>query len=272
MKSTLLAVAVLAAYLLPGSHATPAQGVGASADLTGTVTDPTGAGVPKAKVTATDPGKGVERSAMTDEHGFYRVSGLPPSSYKVSVEHAGFQTEIAAGVVLTVGQTLVFDLRLKLSGMSSQVEVSAESPVVETERGSQANTLTQTYIADLPIDRRKAVSPFTAVTAAATASPSTEARPMGIRVAFASPSAKTLSRSSRSIAATTARTWAVRAAPRLTLSRNQAPTKCMEVSTAISVTTQWTRAIPLPSARRCNPAKCSTLWRPTRPAARSKTP
>ena len=54
MKSTLLAVAVLAAYLLPGSHATPAQGVGASADLTGTVTDPTGAGVPKAKVTATD--------------------------------------------------------------------------------------------------------------------------------------------------------------------------------------------------------------------------
>src|SRR5437879_3387043 len=154
MKSTLLAVAVLAAYLLPGSHATPAQGVGASADLTGTVTDPTGAGVPKAKVTATDPGKGVERSAMTDEHGFYRVSGLPPSSYKVSVEHAGFQTEIAAGVVLTVGQTLVFDLRLKLSGMSSQVEVSAESPVVETERGSQANTLTQTYIADLPIDRR----------------------------------------------------------------------------------------------------------------------
>ena len=154
MKSTLLAVAVLAAYLLPGSQATRAQGVGASADLTGTVTDPTGAGVPNAKVTAADPGKGVERSVMTDEHGFYRVSGLPPSSYKVSVEHAGFQTEIATGVALTVGQTLVFDFRLKLSGMSSQVEVSAEAPIVETERGSQANTLTQTYLADLPIDRR----------------------------------------------------------------------------------------------------------------------
>jgi Carboxypeptidase regulatory-like domain len=154
MKSTLLAVAVLAAYLLPGSQATPAQGVGASADLTGTVTDPTGAGVPNAKVTATDPGKGVEHSAMTDEHGFYRVSGLPPSSYKVSVEHAGFQTEIATGVVLTVGQTLVFDLRLKLSGMSSQVEVSAEPPIVEVERAGQANTLTQNDIGQLPIDRR----------------------------------------------------------------------------------------------------------------------
>jgi Carboxypeptidase regulatory-like domain len=155
MKSTLLAAAVLlAACLLPSSPATAAQGVGASGDLTGTVTDPTGAGVPNAKVTATDPEKGLERSVMTDEHGFYRVSGLPPASYKVSVEHAGFQTEIATGVVLTVGQTVVFDFHLKLSGMSSEVEVSSEPPIVETERASQANTLTQEYIADLPIDRR----------------------------------------------------------------------------------------------------------------------
>ena len=155
MKSTSLAAAVLSATcLLPASHATPAQGVGASADLTGTVTDQTGAGVPNAKVTATDPANGWERSVMTDEHGIYRLSGLPPSSYKVSVEHAGFQTEAAAGVALTVGQTLVFDFRLKLSGMSSEVQVNAETPIVETERGGQANTLTQNYIANLPIDRR----------------------------------------------------------------------------------------------------------------------
>ncbi|PYT81887.1 MAG: hypothetical protein DMG40_07950 [Acidobacteria bacterium] len=155
MKSTLLTVGILlAASFFPASLTTKAQGVGASADLTGTVTDPTGAGVPNAKVTVTDPEKGVERSVMTDEHGFYRSSGLAPSTYKVTVERAGFQTETANGVVLTVGQTLVFDFRLKLSGMSSQVEVSAEPPVVETERGSQADTLTQNYIADLPIDRR----------------------------------------------------------------------------------------------------------------------
>jgi Carboxypeptidase regulatory-like domain len=155
MKSTSLAAAVLsAACLLSASHATPAQGVGASADLTGTVTDQTGAGVPNAKVTATDRANGLERSVMTDEHGIYRVSGLPPSSYRVSVEHAGFQTEAAGGVVLTVGQTLVFDFHLKLSGMSSEVQVNAETPIVETERGGQANTLTQSDIANLPIDRR----------------------------------------------------------------------------------------------------------------------
>jgi hypothetical protein len=156
MKTTLLAVGVflLAACLFPGSYATTAQGVGASADLTGTVIDPTGAGVPNAKVTVTDPERGVQRTVMTDERGFYRVSGLAPSSYKVSVEDSGFQTEIAPAVTLTVGQTLVFDFRLKLTGLSSQVEVTSAPPLVETERASQANTLTQDYIADLPIDRR----------------------------------------------------------------------------------------------------------------------
>ncbi len=155
MKTTMLAIGVLlAACLFPGSYTTAAQGVGASADLTGTVNDPTGAGVPNAKVTVTDAAKGVQRSVMTDEHGIYRVSGLAPSSYKVSVEHSGFLTEVAPSVTLTVGQTLVFDFPLKLAGMTSQVEVSSAPPIVETERASQANTLTQEYIADLPIDRR----------------------------------------------------------------------------------------------------------------------
>lgn len=155
MKSTWLAVGILlAACLLGVSYPTMAQGVGTSADLTGTVTDATGAGVPNTKITVTDPAKGVERSSTTDEHGLYRVSGLAPSSYKVRIEHSGFQTEVASSVVLTVGQTLVLDFHLKLSGVSAQVEVSSEPPVVETERASQANTLTQEYIADLPIDRR----------------------------------------------------------------------------------------------------------------------
>jgi len=155
MKLTCSALGILfLACLFPARYATAAQGVGTSADLTGTVTDPTGAGVPNAKITVTDSEKGVERTAVTDEHGLYRVSGLPPATYKVSVEHAGFQAEVATSVVLTVGQTLVFDFHLKLSGMTSQVEVSSELPIVETERGSQSDTLTQDYIAQLPIDRR----------------------------------------------------------------------------------------------------------------------
>jgi len=155
MKTTLLAgLFVCVAGLLSAGSVASAQGVGASADLTGTVTDPSGGGVPNAKVTATDTARGIERSVMTDEHGFYRLAGLAPATYKLSVERAGFQTEVVTSLGLTVGQTSILDFHLKLAGISGQVEVTSELPVVETERGSQANTLTQEDIAQLPIDRR----------------------------------------------------------------------------------------------------------------------
>ena len=155
MKSTLLAgLFIFVLGLFSAGPATFAQGVGSSADLTGTVTDPSGAQVPNAKVTVTDTAKGTERTAMTDEHGFYRFSGLAPSTYKVAVEHSGFQTELANSLSLSVGQTLVLDFHLKLAGVSGTVEVTSELPVVETERGSQSDTLTQEEIANLPIDRR----------------------------------------------------------------------------------------------------------------------
>ena len=155
MKLTILAgLFVFVIGLLSTGPVAFAQGVGASADLTGTVTDPAGAAVPNAKVTAIDTAKGGQRSGVTDEHGSYRMSGLAPANYKVSVEHSGFQTEIVSAVTLTVGQTLVLDFHLKLAGVSTEVEVTSELPVVETERASQADTLTQEYIAQLPIDRR----------------------------------------------------------------------------------------------------------------------
>lgn len=155
MKALFLASALLLAIcVIAGSQPVRAQGVGSSGDLTGTVTDPAGGAVPGVKVTVLDEAKGVERTAVSDEHGSYRVYGLAPSAYKVTAEHSGFATEIVKNVVLNVGQTLVLDLQLKLAGVSSTVEVSSEAPVVETQRGSQADTLTQNYIVDLPIDRR----------------------------------------------------------------------------------------------------------------------
>jgi len=155
MKANFLASALLfAVCAIPGSPFARAQGVGSSGDLTGTVSDPAGGNVPGARVTVADEAKGVQRTVVTDERGSYRVSGLAPSAYKVTAEHSGFTTEIVRNVVLNVGQTLVLDLQLKLAGVSSTVEVSSEPPVVETQRGSQADTLTQDYIVDLPIDRR----------------------------------------------------------------------------------------------------------------------
>src|SRR5215468_3093058 len=119
MKSTLLSGVVLLGIGLLFCGGAKAQGVGSSADLNGTITDPTGSGVPNATVTVTDTAKGTQRSAESDEHGFYRLAGLAPAIYKLSVQHAGFQTEVVTSVALSLGQTVVLDIHLKLSGVSA---------------------------------------------------------------------------------------------------------------------------------------------------------
>ena len=72
----------------------------------------------------------------------------------MTAQVTGFQTLIQKGVVVSVGETSILDFSLKVATSGQTVEVSATPPVVDTERGSQANTLTEQYITDLPIDRR----------------------------------------------------------------------------------------------------------------------
>src|SRR6204780_1050661 len=130
------------------------QGVGTSGSISGTVTDPQGGVLPKASVVAVEMAQGNQYSATTDESGQYRLTSLLPGTYKVTVKIDRFETQAMTGVVVNVGETVSLDVHLKLATTSQTVEVSAIPPVVETERGSQANTLTQQYIEDLPIDRR----------------------------------------------------------------------------------------------------------------------
>lgn len=143
---------VLASMLLAGTAF--AQGVGASGDIRGTVTDPSGAVVTGANVTATDIAKGIKHTVATDANGQYRLTNLQPATYSLSVSKSGFQSELAKNVVVNVGQTSTVDFPMKVSQVSEQVEVTAEPPVVETERGAQANVVTEQTIRDLPINRR----------------------------------------------------------------------------------------------------------------------
>ncbi|HEV1994939.1 MAG TPA: carboxypeptidase regulatory-like domain-containing protein [Candidatus Acidoferrum sp.] len=130
------------------------QGVGASGDIRGTVTDPTGAVVSKATVTVTDAEKGIKRSAVTDPDGEYRFTALPPTTYDISVQFSGFQTYIQKGVVVNVGQTVTLDFHLTVSRAAESVEVTTEAPVVDTQQSAQANVIDTQTIQDLPINRR----------------------------------------------------------------------------------------------------------------------
>ena len=131
-----------------------AQGVGSSGNVTGTVTDPAGAFIPKASITVLETEREIQFSTVTDASGEYRLAGLPPATYDVTVKTPGFQAKVQKGVVVTVGATVVVDFRLELASKAEMIEVNAEPPAVETQRSSQSNTVTQKYVSDLPIDRR----------------------------------------------------------------------------------------------------------------------
>ena len=150
----LISLACVIVFLSVGTRAARAQGVGSSGNISGTVTDPSGGVMPKVTVVAEEPSRGIKFTAASESSGVYRLNGLPPATYTVTARMSGFQTEILKGLVVNVGETTIADIHLTIASSATQVEVNAEPPVVETERGSQANTLTEQYIEDLPINRR----------------------------------------------------------------------------------------------------------------------
>ena len=147
-------LAVLLASLLLTASAAYSQGVGSSGVINGTVTDSSGAVLPKVNVTVVDTRTGRKRDVTTDAAGQYRVPGLAPSTYDVSATISGFATEVRRSLAVAVGQTVISDFRMKPSRVAMVIEVQSEPPIVETERGSQADRINQEYIASLPIDRR----------------------------------------------------------------------------------------------------------------------
>jgi len=140
--------------LLWAASVAQAQGVGTSGDITGTVVDPVDAVLPGVTISVVDTQTGLKRTVATDGAGQYRVAGLSPSTYEVSAALSGFATDLRKSVPVAIGQTVISDFRMKPAKVAMVIEVTSEPPVVETERGSQADTISQEYIADLPIDRR----------------------------------------------------------------------------------------------------------------------
>src|SRR5215510_4250824 len=149
-------IKVLCLFIALGLGASPALGQArsSSADLTGTVSDPSKTPIRGASVTATNLAIGLARSAMTDVNGAYRIPLLPPGVYEVKIELNGFSTQIKKDVVLTVGQTLALNFEMALGGPKEAVVIETDEPVTEPERAHQSSTITQRPINELPINGR----------------------------------------------------------------------------------------------------------------------
>jgi len=124
-----------------------------TSNLQGTVTDPSGAVVANANVTAANLETGLSRTMTTNSEGFYRFNLLPRGQYEVRAAKSGFSNE-ALKVVLTVGDTLTANLVLKVAGQSEQVNVSSEITQVDTSSFQVAEGVSQAQIADLPVNDR----------------------------------------------------------------------------------------------------------------------
>lgn len=142
------------AWLLFAAGSAFAQGVGTSGAIRGTVTDPTGAAVAKAAIVAEARESAIRRTTESGDNGQYQLEGLPPATYQISINATGFQSEVLKDVAVSVGQIVIADFPLKLSSGKETIEVTTELPIVETERGHQADTINEQYITELPIDRR----------------------------------------------------------------------------------------------------------------------
>jgi len=126
----------------------------ASATLQGTITDPTGAVVGGATVTITSKDQGWARTTTTTDTGLYRFELLPAGFYSLKITHTGFASASVDRAELLVGQTTTLDFQLKPGQVSETIEVSAQAPVVDTEKTQVGLEITPNDVNSLPLNGR----------------------------------------------------------------------------------------------------------------------
>jgi hypothetical protein len=150
MKRSTLAVFFLVVCLL-----LPILVQAQTGTISGTVTDPAGAVVATAKVTARHTATNATRTAQTGSAGTYTLTNLPVGAYDLTAEAAGFKVVKAANVTLTVGETLTMNLTMQVGTVSQTVEVSASAVApVELESTQLSNIIDNKQISNLPLVTR----------------------------------------------------------------------------------------------------------------------
>jgi hypothetical protein len=128
-----------------------------TANIVGTITDPSGAPVPAATVTATDTARGTVYNTKTNDVGAYTLQRLPVGNYAVKASATGFQTAAYPPFTLVLNQTARVDIPLKVGQVTETVEVTGAAPVLQTEN-TQVNTIIDSTSTDkLPLATRNYV-------------------------------------------------------------------------------------------------------------------
>ena len=149
MKRT-IEVCLLAALCAMGLAAQDISGT-----IGGSILDPSGAGVPNAKVTITNTDRNlVVRTVTTSTGGTYSAPLIPIGHYSVKVEAAGFKTVERSGIVLNVSDNLKINIPLEVGAVAETVNVTEQAAPVELARATSATTIIGTQVRELQLGTR----------------------------------------------------------------------------------------------------------------------
>ncbi len=149
MKRFCVSVALFVAFSLLTVSATFGQSL-TTGDVTGTITDPSGAVAPNVSVTLKSVDTGEVRTTTTSSAGTYRFSLLRPGGYTITTEAHGF-SKTTSTVTVTVGQTSISDIKMELGVSSTTVEVTTAAPLIQSTMQTCRRTLAQAWSTTSPM-------------------------------------------------------------------------------------------------------------------------
>jgi hypothetical protein len=154
MQRCLVAIFV-ALSILGASRAFAQTGDGS---LRGYIKDEQGGVLPGVTVTGTSPALLAPVVAITDSDGYYRLNNLPPGTFAITAELAGFATTRREGIVLRAGLTFNIDIDMKVGALSETITVSGESPMIETSKPTSILNMDGDLLRAAPVTSRRLFS------------------------------------------------------------------------------------------------------------------
>src|SRR5437016_1243995 len=109
--------------------------------MTGRITDPSGSAVPGAKVTATKIDTNTKFPTVAGPEGFYTIPQLPPGTYELSAESAGFKKYVQTGIAVASDVRVGVDVRLQIGDTRESVTVTEDAPALNTVSASAGQSI-----------------------------------------------------------------------------------------------------------------------------------
>jgi hypothetical protein len=154
MRSISRSFALLTLSFLLALGASAAHAQGAAAQLSGLVTDSSGASIPGAKVLIVSQDTGARREVSTNQTGAFVASELDPGHYHITVTAPGFETLLSNELILTIGQKSTFNAALKVGESQQTVTVTSAGELINTTSAELSSVINQTTVTELPLNGR----------------------------------------------------------------------------------------------------------------------